>query len=241
MTCQHPSVQRSAKKIYCHTLGTEGLQELQSAILEEQNYCGHVKSIFGLYSRFRPQLQEPTWRKNHWQPDVETSALTSEAGVTSGGSSTDPDDMVSRTVTVDAHDLFSQLETHAYLGKREPTRGLLTSMHMMSKGQIRVWRHFLSDQCESKSWTDGEPIVVHHEVPVSPVRSGRERRDSVTERVDPAKDPSILWLNTGDNNLGLKLRVKERIWRRNNPVLNSSDTEVAVSYHVEFEGGFTHR
>ncbi|TKA57845.1 hypothetical protein B0A49_10607, partial [Cryomyces minteri] len=33
----------------------------------------------------------------------------------------------------------------------------------------------------------------------------------------------------------IKFRVKERRWRRDNPILFQSDDEVAVSYSIEYE------
>lgn len=55
---------------------------------------------------------------------------------------------------------------------------------------------------------------------------------------DPRKDGSILWVNTRDDNVGIKFKVKEKKWRRTTamPILFESDVEVAVSYEVEFEG-----
>lgn len=58
---------------------------------------------------------------------------------------------------------------------------------------------------------------------------------------DPKRDKSILWINTRDDNIGIKFKVKEKKWRRTTamPILFESDVEVAVSYEVEFEGRFS--
>lgn len=145
-------------------------------------------------------------------------------------------EVVSELVSIDASDLFSQLQTRAYLGRREQTHGILNAILGLNKGTIRVWRHWLADHCESKNWTDGEPIVIHHDTPSSSSGDGRTRSDSVAGHDCPSKDPKILWLNTGDQNFGMKMRVKERQWRRINPLLHSSDVDVPVSYRVQFEG-----
>lgn len=114
---------------------------------------------------------------------------------------------------------------------------MLLSVQEVSEGTIRVWRKWLADQCESKKWTDGENIVVHHDMSSSPSFSKNNAiADGVAEHHDPRKDPSILWINTRDDNVGIKFRVKERKWRRANPILFTSDIEVAASYEVEFEG-----
>ena len=149
------------------------------------------------------------------------------------------EEIVTESVTVDAHDLFSQLTTQAYLGKRESTRGFLFSIQEVSEGTIRVWRDWLARQCESKKWTDGDTVIVHHDTPVVPaVGKGKGRSDSVTGYEDPTKDPRILWVNTRDDNVGIRFRVLERTWKRDRPLLYSSDVEVAVSYQVEFEGEY---
>lgn len=141
------------------------------------------------------------------------------------------DDVVSGTVTVDAQELFSQLSTSAYLGKRESSRGHLTTIQGLTDGTIRVWRTWLAKHCQSRTWTD------HNTVPVVTDSSkGKSRAGSVSSIEDPTKDPNILWVNTRDDNVGIKFKVRERKWRRNNPILFASDEEVAVSYLVEFEG-----
>ncbi|RMZ10226.1 hypothetical protein D0860_03912 [Hortaea werneckii] len=63
-------------------------------------------------------------------------------------------------------------------------------------------------------------------------------RDDVSDpKEDPRRDKSILWINTRDDNIGIKFKVKEKKWRRTTamPILFESDVEVAVSYEVEFE------
>lgn len=219
----------------CTALGTQGLQELLSNIYDDASYVGQIKTMFGLYSRFRPWKEEPPFRLVWRHPAVDVV-----------GSRTHPDsvmatsahggDIVSEIVSIDASDLFSQLQTRTYLAKRDSNHGVFAAILGINKGTIRVWRHWLSDHCESKNWTDGEPIAVHHETPGSSSSDVRGRSDSVTGIACPSKDPKVLWLNTGDQNLGVKMRVKERQWRQGNPMLFSSEVEVPVSYRVEFEG-----
>ena len=225
--------------MFCTSLGTDGLEELSISISDDDSYVGQVKRVGALYSRFRPQHKEPEMK--FFSPRRIPGDIPGSRTYTANSSTAtphDPNDVVSETVTVDAHDLFSQLTTLVYLGKHEFTCGLLFSIQEVSEGTIRVWRDWLSKQCERKSWTDGEPIVVLHDTPSSPTGNGKgkSRADSVTGYADPSKDPGILWINTRDDNVGIKFRVKERKWRRNAPLLYSNDVEVAVSYRIEFEG-----
>lgn len=188
----------------------------------------HFLKAEQLYSRFKPMNKEPDWislRRPHPARDIPGSRtwVTPEDAAATAAMLSDPTSAVTRTISVDAQELFSQLSTVGYLGKREPLRGLLGSIQEVCDGTIRVWRDWLSKHCESKRWTDGEPIAVQHEVV-----------DSTTR--EKGKD-SILWVNnTKGEKVGLKLKVKEQKWNRANPVLFTSDIEVPVSYHVELEG-----
>jgi hypothetical protein len=145
------------------------------------------------------------------------------------------DNIVRDTVSVDAHELFSQLITVAYLGRREPFRGLLCSLQEVAEGTIRVWRDWLSRHCESRSFTDDSTIIVHHDSENS--NKGEEGPDSSTDIFDPTKDPRVLWINTRGEDVGIKFKVKRRKQQASSvPLLYSSDVELSVSYVVEFEG-----
>lgn len=228
--------------MFCVSLGTPGLGDLlkDEDGGEGMQCVGKVKRMGELYSRFRPQRKEPDMLApaRHPAGDVpgsRTWAVSNQVPQATDG------DKVTEIVTVDAQDLFSQLTTLAYLGKREPRRGLLSSMLEVCEGTIRVWRNWLSEQCETKKFTDGTPVAIHHETPDSHKTLGKG--DSKVEDVagkfyDPVKNNSVLWINTRDNSVGVKFRVKEKKWRRTveMPILFESDVEVAVSYEVEFEG-----
>ncbi|KAK5138224.1 hypothetical protein LTR08_004920 [Meristemomyces frigidus] len=238
LECHPPSARLTAAKFFCTSLGTDGLPEL---LVEDENdvtCVGKVKKLGEMYSRFRPQRKEPDIQApmRHPAGDVPGSRTHPDTDAAPGPSRSQDNDVVSETVTVDAQDLFSQLTTLVYLGKREPRRGMLFCIQEVSEGTIRVWRKWLADQCESKRWTDGEVVPVHHETPGSATSgNGKARADSVTGPAQPTKDPSILWINTRDDNVGIKFRVKERNRRQATPLLYTSDVDVAVSYEVVFE------
>lgn len=218
--------------MFCISLGTDGLEELLADHQEDATCVGRVKRLGELYSRFRPQRKEPRDKAPARHPAGDIPGSRTYSSVPADTSANEYD-IVSDTVTVDAQDLFSQLTAMAYLGKRE-RRGYMHSIQEVTEGIIRVWRKWLADQCESKKWTDGESVVVHHEPPSSAaVGNGKARADSVSS---PTKDPSILWINTGGDNVGIRFRVKERKWRQATPLLYTSDVDVAVSYEVQFEG-----
>jgi hypothetical protein len=130
---------------------------------------------------------------------------------------------------------LSQLITVAYLGRREPSRGLLCSLQEVAEGTIRVWRDWLSRHCESRSFTDDSTVVVHRGSESS--NKGEEGPHSATDIFDPRKDSRVLWINTRGEDVGIKFKVKRRKQQASGlPLLYSSDVELAVSYVVEFEG-----
>ncbi|KAK6391424.1 hypothetical protein LTR65_004588 [Meristemomyces frigidus] len=235
LECHHPSARLTASELFCISLGTDGLDELLANQHEDGRYVGEVRRLGELYSRFRPQRKEPKDKAppRHPAGDIPGSRTYLGSVSASVASPANDADVVSDTVTVDAHDLFSQLTTMAYLGKREPRRGYMHSIQEVTEGTIRVWRKWLTDQCESKKWTDGETVVVHHDTPSSSTTgNSKARADSV---YTPTKDPSVLWINTRDDNVGIRFRVKERKWRQAAPLLYTSDVDIAVSYEVQFE------
>lgn len=213
------------------------MKELVEEIQQNGGSIGHVERMGRLYSRFRPVNKEPDFRsvpRPHPAGDIPGSR-TYQADVAAAWKSY-ADNAVSRSVHIDADMMFSQLEAVAYLGRRESTRGLLFSIQEVCDGTIRVWRDWLARQCESKRWSDGEPVAIRHDDHDGHSGKIKERSGSMSALLDPHKDPSILWLNTPGEHVGVKFRVKEQKWRRGNPVLFASDLEVPVSYTVELEG-----
>ncbi|CZT19526.1 uncharacterized protein RCC_05377 [Ramularia collo-cygni] len=239
LECGHPSAKWTTSKVYCNFLAAQGLQELISDMRDNGVRVGHhaVKAA-ELYCRFKPMNKEPDFisiRRPHPAGDVPGSRtfVTPETAAAKAALLSDPSAAVTRTITVDSHELFSQLSTVGYLGRREPLRGLLGSIQEVCDGTIRVWRDWLSKHCQSKRWTDGEPIVIHHE---GESAKGKARSGSLAAGMHPRDDPSILWVNnTRGEQVGLKLKVKEQKWQRDNPILFASDIEVPVSYLVELE------
>ena len=238
LECHHPSARLTAPGFFCIPLGTEGLTDLLADIDGHAQSVGQLRRAGSLLSRFRPQRQEPDVRQyRHPAGDIPGSR-TYQAPAASGRAeaSLAADQVVKSIVTVDAQDLFTQLTTGAYLGKRDPRRGVLLSTEDVCDGTIRVWRDWLSKQCESKKWTDGDTVVIQHEPADPGTSSGVPGLSPASSHDRLRKDSSILWVNTRDESVGLKFRVKERKLRRTNPILYTSDLEVAVSYEVEIEG-----
>lgn len=204
-------------------------------INDTNRYLGQVKKLGNLFTRFRPECNEPELRVKQRHPAGDVPGSRTYQDATVRPATLVEDNVVRDTVSVDAHELFSQLITVAYLGRREPLRGLLCSLQEVSEGTIRVWRDWLSRHCESRSFTDDSTVVVHHGSESSD--QGKERSNSATDTFDPTKDPRVLWINTRGEDVGVKFKIKRRKQQASNvPLLYSSEVELSVSYVVEFEG-----
>lgn len=220
--------------MYCTPLATEGLDSLLLEIKDEKQYVGQVKKFGSLFTKFRPEGNEPERvKQRHPAGDVPGSRTWSDT--TERLTNHDKDNVVRDTVNVDAHELFSQLTTVAYLGRRESTRGLLCSLQEVAEGTIRVWRDWLSRHCESRSFTDNSTVVIHHDS--ESVEQQKARAGGVISTC-PTKDSQVLWINTRGEDVGIKFKVKRQQQRATNlPLMYSSDIELAVSFEIEFEGG----
>ena len=210
------------------------MDEVLADIYDETKYVGQLKRLGSMYSRFRPQWHEPDFSVSARHPAGDIPGSRTYRDPNAPVPPLDEDEVVRDIVTVDAHDLFSQLMTVAYLGKREWTKGLLFSLQEVADGTIRVWRDWLSKHCESRSFSDHSTVTIQQ----SPAEmSSKARSDSVTSVSDPSRDSKVLWVNTRGNDVGVKFRVKrQKQIATNMPLLFSSDVEVSVSYVVEFEG-----
>ena len=235
LDCHHPAARTPAGKLLCDASATDGLSELLPDIHNDQSYIGQVQQVFNFYTRFKPQRRDSEVTIRPWAVPGDIPGSRTHPSSNVPLDATNLTEAVSRTVTVDAHEIFTQLSTAAHLRKPEPKRGVMF-FQQVGEGHIRIWRNWLAEQCESKKWTDGEPIAVYHDTPSSPTSGGKARADSLLSPLPPNKDPSVLWVDSRDENVGIKFRVKERVWKSNPPVSYSSDIESAVSYVVQLEG-----
>ncbi|RWQ91494.1 hypothetical protein C8Q69DRAFT_482767 [Paecilomyces variotii] len=120
----------------------------------------------------------------------------------------EPPQLIKRAVHLEEFEDFSQLCTVVNLVKVVPNSSMLLSAVTIEDGTVRVWRDWLKDQSNHKD------------------KLGISSNDPNNTR--------ILWADTNEN-VGLKLRVREKRWNRFLPVLVHKDEELAVSYELEIE------
>lgn len=203
-----PSARLTAGKLFCTSLGTSGLDDKSIERLSDSEKIGHLGKA--VYSRFRPQHQEILRRPSLKHPCGDVP------GSRTHPSSADPmihkynaeSNLVSQEVSLDAGELFTQLIATLMLVKPGPRPDTILTAVEVCEGTIRVWRDWLAKQAKT------------------------ETTASFSAQAD---DSTVLWVNTADHAVGVKFRVRERKWKRDNPVLFYSEEEVAVSYTVDLE------
>jgi len=202
-----PSARLTAGKLFCTSLGTSGLDEESINSLPDSAKVGHLGKA--VYSRFRPQHQE-TRRPSLKHPagDIPGSRTHPSSADPSIHVHNTESNLVSQQVSLDADELFTQLIATLMIVKPGPRPDTILTAVEVCEGTIRVWRDWLATRNKAAT---------------NPTSSA------------PANDPSILWVNTANNAVGVKFKVKEKKWKRDNPILIASKEEVAVSYTVDLE------
>lgn len=142
---------------------------------------------------------------------------------------------------LDAGELFTQLCATTTIVKTGPKNGVYYSSVPVSDGIIRIWRNWLAEQSRSCDRDRQEPglrgrlALADQPTDVDVDRKGKEKEIAGFEPgFQSVNEQGVLWVNDGKN-VGLRFRVRERKWRRENPVLFQRDEEVAVSYEIQYE------
>lgn len=228
LECYHTSAKFTEPPLFCQYLGTDGLDagpategwaQSTSAGAPEQPSVGQFAR---LYSKFVPRRREAdASRPARYRAGDIPGSRTHPSTATSRAQRAQTDDLISQVVTLESHELFTQLCAQTNLAKAGPRNGLFLSLVEVSDGVIRIFRDWLARQAES----GGTALLAPK---MDSDGKGKDRlRDEDEDR--------ILWVNDGKN-VGLRLRVKERKWNRDNPILLHRDEGVAVSYSIQFEG-----
>ena len=121
---------------------------------------------------------------------------------------------MTHNISLDAHELFTQLSVTAALVQVGPRRGVFLSfIDVVDKRTPRIWRGWLAERA-----TTGRASVLEQDI----------------EKLDN-QPSSMIWADQGKT-MGLKVRVKEKKWRGQAPVLIHRDEDPAISYSLELEG-----
>ncbi|KAI9877453.1 MAG: hypothetical protein M1830_003875 [Pleopsidium flavum] len=233
LECYHPSSKFSEPYLGCEYLGSDGLsdsREGEGSFYDDVEITGRLGKLSGLYSHFRPFRMEVGEKppRRHPAGDVPGHPGTSTAYASPDSSNSSTfQDSVCQTVTLESHELFSQLCGCVNIVKVGPRRGLFLSCVNVAEGVMRIWREWLAERAHSTlspSLSDMAELALAKVHPASP--SNGTGRDDGEER--------MLWIDSG-RNVGMKVTVRERRWRRDQPIMFRRDEDVAVSYAIDFE------
>ena len=217
LECYHPSAQYTEPYLNCDYLGTPGLSseiEGQVPIFEiAESQAAREGTLGRLYSHFRPTQEDPepkTYRP-HPAGDIPGSR-TSEAA--SRVRERSQRRTVTQIVSLEAHELFVQLRFLVAVVQTGPRRGFFLSLENVMDKTLRIFRKWLAERGEA----------------VKELTSGYSAATALSCEAE-----RMLWVDQ-NKMVGLKVRVQERKWRREAPILLHRDEDQAISYTLELEG-----
>ncbi|KAL8789159.1 MAG: hypothetical protein Q9213_001266 [Squamulea squamosa] len=220
LECYHPSAQYTEPYLFCDYLGTPGLSnETEGQGELYQHLEGEAGQLKRLYSHFRPTRADIGSRgaRPHPAGDV-AGTRTNPVDQTSSSAEKQQIDVVKHNISLDTHELFTQLSITAALVQLGPRRGVFLSfIDVIDKRTPRIWRAWLAQRA-SEVASSTNPSTL------------QDKREQV--ECEPS---SMIWADQGKT-IGLKVRVKENKWRGNAPVLVHRDEDPAISYSLEFKG-----
>lgn len=235
LECYHPSRKLTEPPYHCTNRATDGITDYDTFTENDTKLISHLGAMRSMYSRFRPY--RPVERRRVRWPSGDIP-----------GSRTYPtaqdrfeSDTVKQTLSLDSHELFTQLVSQTVLAKAGYWNGLF--FVTVEEGVVRVWRTWLRDMAarEHRSVEETSPkhastTNLEQEAPTY-TGKGKEavRIDDVAEKAD-VTDESILWVSPLKNT-GIRFKVTERKLRRDTPLLVRADEEdMPVSYEIEYDG-----
>jgi hypothetical protein len=196
---------------------------------------GKIGELQKMYSRFRPHRRELERGGRRVRPpgDVPGSRTFPIPGTASDRFE---GETVKQILSLDGHELFTQLVAQSNLVKIGPRNGLFTCFVEIEEGVVRVWREWLRNMA---SGSDLKSVGVKQEV-VEEIGKGKEVVKEVEDTRSEMDDDRVLWVSTAKNT-GLRFNIRERKLRRDAPILIEVNEDMPVSYEVEYDGWFAVR
>lgn len=226
LECYHPSAQFTEPYVFCEYLGTPGLSRDiagHGSIYNHADGNACPGALRNLYSTFRPSRKTPEprlVRSSHPAGDVPGSR-TSDAN---SSKSRDPTEPVTRIISLDSHENFSQLCVDTSLVQIGARRGIFLGLrNIVEKKSIRLFRQWLKE------------MALGAETASSASCGGSS--DGLTSFEKGSSGASeVLWVDERTKVAGLKLKVQEKKWRRDVPILRGKDEDPPVSYSLGLDG-----
>jgi hypothetical protein len=213
---------------FCTYHGTNGLTLYETEAKDEPNIGERLEKMRNMYSRFRPhqrELEESGRRVVPRPGDIPGSR-------TFPGTAQDryEGETVKQTLSLESHELFTQLVAQTNLVKIGPRHGLFTCFVDVEEGVLRVWKEWLAD-IAAKGQQESASVM---EETAGEVGKGKEAVGEVYKEKADMEDRRILWVSSA-RNTGIRFNVKNRKFRRDTPILIRADEDMPVSYEIEYD------
>ncbi|KAF2019477.1 hypothetical protein BU24DRAFT_439597 [Aaosphaeria arxii CBS 175.79] len=239
LECYHPSAKLTEPPYFCAYRGTDGLSAYTAGIHDKKSDdASRLGEMKNLYSRFRPHRREldPTGRRvvRRQRPhpagdipgsrtyDASQSSSSQSSKVIPGTASdlNEGGETVKQTLSLEAHELFTQLVAQTNLVKISEASGIFSCFVDVEEGVVRVWREWLKKASSV----------------LPPMSTDTSTNGSSTRR--PVQlDENILWVSPSRNS-GIRFNVRERkLLHSHIPILiraDEPDADLPVSYELEF-------
>jgi hypothetical protein len=227
LECYHPSVKLFEPPYFCTYHGTDGLSLYESGAEDDANIGERLGRMRNMYSRFRPHQREleeggrKVLRRPGDVPGSRTFPGTAQEEYQG--------ETVRQTLSLESHELFTQLVAQTNLVKIGPRHGLFTCFVDVEEGVLRVWKEWLAE-IAARGREDSATVL---QQVVEEVGKGKEVAREVEEKVD-LDDKSILWVSSS-RDTGIRFKVKQRKFRWDTPILIRADEDMPVSYEIEYD------
>jgi hypothetical protein len=225
LECFHPSAKLTTPGLICDYIGTDGLShgfDGEADLYKGVERAGRLGKLSGIYSHFRPVGPDEDRRpRRQRHPAGDVPGYPNVNNTFPAAAPQNEAEVPSQIVSLESHELFSQLCTIANLVKAVPNVGFLLSCITIGEGVIRIWRDWLAERAVLPRPKGKSSLG-------TPSMSAASEASSFDER------ERILWLDNGYN-VGIRLRVIERE-DLGTPILMRLDEDPHVAYSIEFEG-----
>lgn len=251
LECHHPSQKFTAAPLHCPYLGTPMLDNKEKAIDSSIASLSALRRTYSSYKPCRRKAESPARKRpgdipgsrTHQEPSppAESSSPT-PASSSSNGPILEPEP-VKQIISLEDHELFSQLCATVNLVRNGPRMGLFRSfVSINDESVVRVWKNWLArrtivESSFSNSCADSLDYGISHSdvnIPLPLRKGGQSQGDSTITHEHIAADESILWFDL-QKHVGLRVSVRETKWAGDPLVLLDNEDEV-VTYEVEYKG-----
>lgn len=231
LDCYHPSDKLTAPTYFCTYKGTDGLSTYQCPDEDDLDLSHRLGELRTMYSRFRPYRRDlDAEGRRVLRPPGDIPGTRTFAGSMGEEYS---GEAVKLLLGLEDYERFTQLCAVINLVKLGPKNGLFTRFVDVNESVVRVFRGLLKELASRTDEVVVEDIVAsgRQNKPVQEAENSKTRSDLY--------DEGILWLNDKQT-AGLRLKVRQRKFRRDNPILIRTDEEedddLPVTFEVEFHG-----